>query len=201
MTETTTASPRPSCNVLVVDDDERFRETLAEMVKSHGHNAQAVATSVEALSRLATHRFDLCLADWRLNHAVPSGDFHLLKSIVARHPAVRVLMISGWKPSPDVVTEALRLGAVAFLGKPIHIEALGRALTHAMSQPSPLDALASQVKADLRKERGLLAGQIPELVDAVARHIEENCGYSMGRLDIGRAVLRAGAIHGRAERQ
>jgi PAS domain S-box-containing protein len=53
----------PSMTVLVIDDEEFVRETLADMLTMLGHKVTAVAGGREALQRLPTENFDLVFTD------------------------------------------------------------------------------------------------------------------------------------------
>ena len=48
-------------HLLIVDDDDAFRDTLAETLEGLGHGVTAVAGGAEAIEVLAHTRFDLSL--------------------------------------------------------------------------------------------------------------------------------------------
>ena len=57
------ANPLSVLNVLVVDDDRDFAETMAEMLAQLGHRAASVFSGNEALNRLKKNVFDLAFVD------------------------------------------------------------------------------------------------------------------------------------------
>lgn len=52
--------------VLVVDDDDAVRDAMCRLLKGHGVHADAVNSGRTALDKLATHHYDLLLADVRM---------------------------------------------------------------------------------------------------------------------------------------
>ena len=72
--------------VLVVDDDERLRETLAILVRSLGHEAVRPRTSPAATTILGERDVDLVISDLRM----PGGSgLDLLDAVAAAGPAPR----------------------------------------------------------------------------------------------------------------
>jgi two-component system response regulator FlrC len=82
---------RPIRNVLVVDDDEDFRNALAECLRDHGFTVveHRCLKSMPPLPSLA--RIELVIADYELpdgDGIAFSDDFHRL------HPTVPVILVS-----------------------------------------------------------------------------------------------------------
>lgn len=100
--------------VLVVDDTRFDREIAREAV---GGEAEVVAcgSAEEALEALARMPFDLVLTDLVLPGL--SGA-ELLARLRRRHPATDAILITA-HASLDSAVEALRLGAVDYLSKPV----------------------------------------------------------------------------------
>ncbi|HEU4457786.1 MAG TPA: PAS domain S-box protein [Methylibium sp.] len=98
--------------VLVVDDEEEIRETLAEILTRARHRVVTAASGREALDRLAAQRCDVIFADMRM----PDLDGRALyREIEQRWPglAARVVFITG-----DMLTATLR-EFVAASGRPL----------------------------------------------------------------------------------
>jgi DNA-binding NarL/FixJ family response regulator len=100
--------------VLIVDDDEGFRDLASRVVISWGHVVVGCAGSVaEALTRAKELRPDTALVDIGL----PDGDgFRLAEQLVALPWPVRVMLISSDSDSSNA-TAARRAGACGFLPK------------------------------------------------------------------------------------
>ena len=106
--------------VLVVDDEGDIRMALEMMLQYEGFEVWTAKDGREALARLereeqAGRRAEVVLSDVKM----PGMDgVELLGKLVARDPAPAVVMVSG---HADVATavEALKLGAVDFIEKPL----------------------------------------------------------------------------------
>ena len=101
-------------SVLVVDDDDCFRDLVARLLSGWGHSVIAEATTVhEALERAVELRPDAALVDIGL----PDGDgFELTRQLRAMSWPVRVVLISSAADGANVPA-ARRAGACAFLPK------------------------------------------------------------------------------------
>jgi len=106
--------------VLIVDDHETTRETLAEIVRGEGHRPLLAATGEEGLKHLAEEDIDIVLTDLRL----PDLDgLDLLKKAQAEHPETPVVLITG-HGNEEVAVSAMRLGAQGYLAKPLDLNRL-----------------------------------------------------------------------------
>ena len=109
--------------VLIVDDDERFRDLARRMLTSWGYQPESEAGSVtEALRRVAESRPDVALVDIGL----PDGTGLELSRILAEAPwQIRVILVSS-DSDATTTAEATCAGATAFIPK----TDLSRALLH-----------------------------------------------------------------------
>jgi len=101
--------------ILVVDDDSLVRRSLCEVLSFEGYGCSSVEDAAEALGRLKEAPFDIVISDMKMPRM--SG-LDLLKAIKAQHPAVNVIMVTGFG-SIDTAVAAMRLGAVDYITKPI----------------------------------------------------------------------------------
>ncbi len=107
--------------VLLVDDEQDFRETLAKRLNRRGIEAACAPGAVEALVWLkANPGVDAVVLDVKM----PGMDgIEALKHIAASHPGVAVLMLSG-HAHVETAMRGLELGAFDYLMKPVDIEEL-----------------------------------------------------------------------------
>jgi CheY-like chemotaxis protein len=112
---------QPSDAVLVVEDDDDTRDTLAMVLKQHGYDAVTVSNGAEALHRLrAGLRPGLILLD--LHMPEKNGwQFRVEQILDPRFEMIPVVAYSG---DPEAYADGLRLGAVACLRKPLEVERL-----------------------------------------------------------------------------
>ena len=106
--------------LLLVDDEERFRETLAKRLRETGYEVGGAAGGVEALDLLASGSFDIVILDIQMPGM--SG-LETLSEIRARHIGVEVIMLTGHGDVSSAV-EGMRLGAYDYLMKPYEYEYL-----------------------------------------------------------------------------
>lgn len=104
--------------VLVVDDEARFRTTLAKMLAAQGLEVQAAASGEEALEKLANSPCDVVLLDIRMPGM---GGLKALAAIKAASPLTEVIMLSG-HASLDAARELMQGGAYDYLLKPCPLE-------------------------------------------------------------------------------
>jgi len=207
MTGVTTASSRPGCRVLVVDDEKDQCDLLSKMLKELGHWPEYALKAEDALAFLSLRHFDLVIVDWKLNHALATGDFALLKEITRRWPHIAVLMMSGWPEAHGGIgIEATRLGAADFLKKPFSLDVLAEKVHRALNAAE--QPLQARVMRELRHARGLMPEHVPIAVETMLNHIETRYGTHIVEADISRPVLKAAGIakgdpaaHRRALRQ
>lgn len=104
--------------ILLVEDEERARETLARMLKRAGYGVLEAGDGVEALSLLERMCCDLVISDILMPKL---NGYALVARIRAKWPNLPVVLMSGFL-SQDA---AKRMnGSVEFLPKPINPEAL-----------------------------------------------------------------------------
>jgi DNA-binding response OmpR family regulator len=110
----------PSGRVLIIDDEAALRQTLTRILRNSGCEVTAAADGPEALRQLARAAFDLAYLDVRL----PGMDgFQVLREIHRLYPALPVVLLTAYGTFNSAV-EALRLGAVDYLLKPVNPPAL-----------------------------------------------------------------------------
>jgi CheY-like chemotaxis protein len=99
--------------ILVVDDEILTRMAASEELRERGYSVIEATSAHEALSVLhGPTRVDLVLTDMRMPGALDGGA--LARHIRAEFPFVKVVMVSGQVPGPDV-----RPALHGYLPKPV----------------------------------------------------------------------------------
>lgn len=80
-------------NILVVEDNHDTREMICELLCLLGYQPVGVASAEQALSEVASRGFGMLFTDISLPGM--SG-IELAKSIATRHPALRIILASGY---------------------------------------------------------------------------------------------------------
>lgn len=129
--------PRGAC-FLLVDDDPRIRDRLAQALRDRGYRARVAAGPSEALAAMAEEPAGWVLLDMRM----PGGDgLSLIPELKKLLPSVRIVVLSGYGSISNAV-DAVRLGAVGYLLKPADADMVLAAFARAEAGPQ-LDAAAA----------------------------------------------------------
>lgn len=127
-------APSRPLHILVVEDHDDGREFLRRILQADGHEVEAVASCSDAhvkLAQSAQRPYDLMLTDVGL----PDGSgWDLVKHAKARHPALRVGVVTGWEPS---VGASEADGVEFVLRKPLRAPEL-KAHIAGKSSPAPV---------------------------------------------------------------
>ena len=159
-------------NILVVDDELGIRDLLSEILNDEGHAVELAENAAQARQARQVMRPDLVLLDiW-----MPDTDgVTLLKEWAASGLlTMPVIMMSG-HATIDTAVEATRIGAAAFLEKPITLQKLLKAVDQGLSKPMPRQAaslmaprpgaaMPAMVPVELTVEAAMTGGKLPEPV-------------------------------------
>jgi len=112
-----------SASILIVDDEQNLRETLAVILRDEGYHVYSAANPSEALAYLRQRSFDIMFLDIRMPE---KSGLDLLPEIRQIHPRMPILILTAFA-SLDSAIEAMRKGANDYLFKPINpIDILNR---------------------------------------------------------------------------
>ncbi|MGE0533844.1 MAG: response regulator [Pirellulales bacterium] len=112
--------------LLIVDDNTDYLRTLEMVLDGTGHECRFYSNGPAAIDAAASDEFDVLLTDVRM---LPLDGVETARTIKQVQPLLAVIMMTGFDKE-DTPLEALRLGAVDFIDKPItDIDAFLRLLT------------------------------------------------------------------------
>jgi DNA-binding NtrC family response regulator len=118
--------------VLIVDDDRNFRETLRELLTDAGYKTLVATNAEDAITLLQTATPDLTLCDWKMPGG---GGEQFLKSLQAQGllTTMPVIILTAHGTGPNAM-QAMQLGAYDFITKPLDIDlalaTVARAIRH-----------------------------------------------------------------------
>jgi PAS domain S-box-containing protein len=125
--DTSNNEPRASSrtlSVLVVDDEEHVRETLAEMVEALGHTVRRADGGRAALAALAEEEFDLVFTDL----SMPGMDgWEVAREVHRRSPRTRIAVVTGY--GRDAARTQGDAPADTVIGKPFDFAQVEEVLT------------------------------------------------------------------------
>jgi CheY-like chemotaxis protein len=117
--------------ILIVDDDPRIRNLLAESLESVGYKCVTAGDGLDAMSVVQSQHVDCVIADIKM----PELDgLTLLHRIKAENPGLPVVMITGFAFQQHR-ERALNAGAAGFLTKPFRLEKIEEVLQRVMTRP------------------------------------------------------------------
>ena len=194
--------------VLIVDDDHNFRETLRELLSNAGYQTRVAESAEEGIALLQTTTPDLALCDWRMPGG---GGEQFLKSLQTEGllTTMPVIILTAHGTGPNAM-RAMQLGAYDFIIKPLDIDlalsTVARAIRH-MELQREVEVLRQQRFRDRsleelnESEEGLkpeLIGQSPAWIDVfknIGRVAATNVGVLLlGESGTGKEIV-ARAIH------
>ncbi|HEX3109947.1 MAG TPA: sigma-54 dependent transcriptional regulator [Thermoanaerobaculia bacterium] len=128
--------------ILIVDDEQSIRTTLAHILEDEGHRTVLCESGEEAITQFAREEYDLAILDLWL----PGIDGMSVLERMRSNAAPPVIVISG-HGNVDTAVRATRLGAYDFLEKPLSLERVLLTVNHALADSK----LREQVR-DLRRQ-------------------------------------------------
>jgi DNA-binding NtrC family response regulator len=131
-------------NILVVDDELGIRDLLCEILFDEGHQVELAENAAQAREARLRSRPDLVLLDiW-----MPDTDgVSLLKEWATTGLLnMPVIMMSG-HATIDTAVDAVKIGAQAFLEKPITLQKLLKAVEQGLARDQVKQAISAAVAA------------------------------------------------------
>lgn len=135
--------------LLLVDDDDRLRERLAQAFVDRGLDVVAAADFAQAHEIASSRPLDRAVVDLRMPG--PNG-LAVVQDLIALHPGIHIVVVTGYGSIATAV-EAMRLGARDYLTKPANADQI-------------LAAFAAEPAGDE------LEFEIPSLAKVEREHIE-----------------------------
>jgi FixJ family two-component response regulator len=118
--------------IAIVDDDESFLQATISFVRSLGYSAAAFPSADAFLNSNAVENTDCLITDLQMPGM--SG-IELQNYLLAQGNRVPVIFVTAF-PETEARGDALRAGAVGFLGKPFGDENLISCLNKALATPT-----------------------------------------------------------------
>jgi two-component system response regulator AtoC len=149
-----------TATVLLVEDDETARSFLVPMLRDEGYEVREAATLAAAHKAVDRDEADIIVLDVQL----PDGyGPSLLERVNRERPGMPVIVVTGYGDI-DMAVEAMKLGAMDFIPKPVDMtrlkQSLGKAaeavalvreLNHLRQMRNPLDAWVQGETPAMRK--------------------------------------------------
>lgn len=115
MTTSTKDQDNDRPNLLLVDDDTVFCNVLANAMTKRGFEVTCAHSVAHALERIKTFMPEYAIIDLRLPD---SSGLVLVEKLRKADPGTRIVMLTGYA-SITTAVEAIKLGAIHYLAKPV----------------------------------------------------------------------------------
>jgi two-component system response regulator RegA len=167
-------------SILLVDDDDTFRERLAQALRQRGFSVVAAGDFSTAVAATRRELPDFAVVDMRMPDA--SGQ-DVVDAIVPISPETKIVILTGYGSIASAV-EALHRGAHHYLSKPIDADELTAALLRIEGDGDP--------GAGAPSEEGTpsLARAEWEHIQRVLADVGGNVSQAARRLGIARRTLQ-----------
>ncbi|MEF2145960.1 MAG: response regulator [Desulfovibrionaceae bacterium] len=108
-----TEQSRPK--VLLVDDEDRFRETMIKILRFKGMEAQGASTAHEAIEAACREHFDAVLLDMRIGE---DSGLDVLRALREKGIETEIIVLTG-HARPELPAELAGQGVSDYLLKPV----------------------------------------------------------------------------------
>jgi two-component system nitrogen regulation response regulator NtrX len=154
--------------ILIIEDDNKIRTILKEILEEKDHDVDEAADGQEGLKKLEAGTYDLCLCDIKM----PKMDgLEVLEKAKEAGIGTHFIIISA-HGTIDIAVEAVKKGAFDFLQKPFDLGRLEITLRNALDKTSLIKETKTLKKKISRKnemvgESGSIR-EVKEMIDKVA---------------------------------
>lgn len=135
-------------NILIVDDEQSYRQLLSLVFEGDGHNIRTASNGSEALDLLQVEPSNIIISDVKM----PDMDgIEMLRSVRETLPDVGVVLMTAFA-SVETAREAFKLGADDFIQKPFDVEELRLIVKKTLEKQALIDENRAFRRA--QRERG-----------------------------------------------
>ena len=125
MTNNTSEGP----HLMIIDDDDRFRERLQKSFKRRGYEVYAFEDGSSAIDAAREESPEYALVDLRLKG---EWGLHVVKSLREIDPETQIVVLTAYGSIATAI-EAVKIGAKNYLQKPVSVDEMERALLESQS--------------------------------------------------------------------
>src|SRR5512138_3074577 len=111
--------------LVVVDDEEAILDVVGRFARRAGFDVVTCSGGREALEQMRGRRADLLMVDLRMPDV---GGLDVLRAVREMDPHCQTVLMTGYA-SVDTAVEAIKLGAMDYLSKPIDFGRLAQVLS------------------------------------------------------------------------
>jgi DNA-binding NtrC family response regulator len=126
-------------SLLVVDDEQGILDVVSRFARRAGFDVVACSGGQEAIAQLQTAHADVAMVDLRMPDI---GGLDVIRAIRELDPRCQAVLMTGYA-TVDTAVEAIKLGAMDYLSKPLDF--------------ARLEQLLSSIRDEIERRRSILA--------------------------------------------
>ena len=137
--------------ILLVDDEKDFTEVLSERMETRGFKVEIADSGIVAIEKVKEQSYDAIILDL----AMPQmNGIDVLKILLKENPNLQIIFLTGHATLEKGI-EAVKLGAVDFMEKPVDIDTLIEKVNEAKTKRDLLSEKESEKNInDILKKKG-----------------------------------------------
>lgn len=161
--------------VLVVDDEELYRQMFEKFLTALGYCCQVASNAPNALQMMAAERYDLVISDIRM----PGKDVvQMMKEARQAYPHLIFIIMTGYAVEYSYV-DIVSAGAADFISNPFEMGELKAKLERIEGERRVLNQL-EQTNEELRQAYEKLGRTLQQTVNALGSAVEMRDRYTAG---------------------
>src|SRR3990172_1571039 len=129
---------KPNKKILIVDEEVLIRQSLQNLIQQEGFFVVTADSGLHAMQQFEDEMPEIVILDMRLPD---TNGLTLLKMMKEIRPSVTIVMVTA---SPDIQSsvEAMKIGALDYLEKPVDLEKLTAILNTLKEEQPKVQAVA-----------------------------------------------------------
>jgi two-component system response regulator RegA len=164
--------------ILVVDDEDFFRDRLKRAFHNRGYTVYEAADFDEAIQQVVKHHPQLAVVDLKMPG---KSGLEVVKEAKRIHSTILIVVLTGYG-SIATATEAIRLGALSYLPKPADVDEILQAFSR--------EEETEIVESDVEIETPSLARAEWEHINRVLTDCGGNISAAAKKLGLHRRTLQ-----------
>ena len=143
--------------VLIVEDEAIMRESMRDWLKDEGYDVETAERGEDALERIGEVDYGIVVLDMKLPG---KNGLNVLKEARERNPKLKGVIMTAY-PTVETAVEAMKIGALDYLIKPVDPNALEQLIAETLGSvqveirpPSPV--IEEPIVEEVKKVRNLV---------------------------------------------
>lgn len=177
-------------NILVIDDEPRLAESLAELLRQEGMTAEAATGGAAGMEKLKTGEYGLVITDLRM----PGIDgFHVMNYVQEHAADTAIIVITGHASTQSAI-EAIHRRVSDYITKPFELDTLVKSIEKVFAQMEseelrrdmirmvshdikvPLNCILGFAQFLVDKRTGQMSDEAPEFAERIIHNTQKVIG-------------------------